>query len=130
MRYMTGGWLQQEGAQVRPGQLQRRDRAHRDDVRNGRLAEQQRGLTEELAPAESRDIGTVDPDADLTVEDDEEARAREALSEDALPGREGLLGHGVGHGLELRAVQVREERQPGQRVRRSPTGSCVSPVPR
>ena len=97
--------------------------AGRDDVRDGRLAEQDRHLAEEVTLAQARDLVAIDLDRDLAVDDHVEARAGKTLAQDALAGRIRLLGHLVRHGLDLRPRQVGEERQTAESVSTSSAGS-------
>ena len=96
--------------------MQHPERADGHDVGDRRLREQERHLAEEVALAEVGPIVAVDADRDLAVEDDVEPGPGEALAQDALAGRERLLGQRVRHLVELRPAKVAEERQPGERI--------------
>jgi hypothetical protein len=76
--------------------------ARGDHVGHRRLAEKDGHLTEEIALAEPGALLAVDLDSDLAIEDHVEARAGEALPQDALAGGIRLLGHLVRHLLDLR----------------------------
>ena len=93
------------------GQCEAPERHERDDVGGGRLIEQNRQLAEEIAPRQLGPLLSVDSDRGLALEDDVEARAAEALPQDALPLVEPLLLERVGDGLELRSRQVPEQRE-------------------
>ena len=69
-----------------------------------------------LVRGEGGHVLAIDAYRHLPVEDDEEPAATEALAQDALTRREGLLGHGVRHRLQLWAVEVGEEGESGESV--------------
>ena len=77
--------VEEDALDRRPGQDERPQRARRDDVGAGRLAEEDRDLAEEVAAGERRPLLAVDDDRRLAVEDDVERRAGEALAEDRAP---------------------------------------------
>ena len=106
----------QERLDPRAGQDQAAQRPGRHDVRDRRLAEDDRHLAEELAATEPRALRAVDDDRRLAVEDDVEPGAGEALAEDLLAlGEDGLLEQ-VDDALELRFGQVGEQREAGDRI--------------
>ena len=66
--------------------------------------------------AELRPLGPVDDDGRLAIEDDVEARPRQALAEDPLAlGEHGLLER-VDDAGKLRIGQVGEQREAGDRI--------------
>jgi hypothetical protein len=75
--------VDQELLELRSRQHQALQRPERDDIGDRRLAEQDRRFAEEVAAGQLGALGPVDDDAGLAVEDNEEARAGEALAEDA-----------------------------------------------
>ena len=80
----------------RPAEDDAAQRREGHDVGDRRLAEEDRDLAEELAPAEPGPLLAVDLDRAGAVEDDVEARAGEPLAEDPLALREPALLEGVG----------------------------------
>ena len=73
---MTRGWSTRNGSTRGPGEDEAAQRPRRDDVGDGRLAEQDRDLAEEVAAAERGALLAVDDDRGLAVEDDVERRTR------------------------------------------------------
>src|SRR5436190_1885699 len=106
----------QEGLHPWSGEDQTAQRPGRDDVRDGRLAEDDRHLAEELAATQSSPLGPVDDDGRLAIEDDVEARPGQALTEDLVTLAEDRLLEGVDDALELGLRQVREQREAGDRI--------------
>ena len=100
----------------RTGEDQAAQRPGGHDVRDGRLAEEDRHLAEELAAAQPGALRAVDDDGRLAIEDDVEPGAGEALAEDPLALPEDGLLEGVDDALELRRGQVGEEREAGDRI--------------
>ena len=73
---MTRGWAMRNASTVGPARTRQRSGRVGDDVRDGRLAEQDRDLPEEVAARQAGALGPVDDDRRLAIEDDEEARSR------------------------------------------------------
>jgi hypothetical protein len=86
------------------------------DVGRRRLAEEDRDLAEVVAAGERRAIVAVHDDPRLALEDDVEARAGDALADDALALGEPALLEAVGDTLELGGRQVREQGESGDGV--------------
>src|SRR5207248_5575292 len=82
-----------------------------DAIDDGHLAEQTRDFPEIIAGLQRAAVDTIDPDRRAALENDVEARAADALSEDPIPfAKEGLVEE-VGYLLELRTIQVGKERE-------------------
>src|SRR5205814_261340 len=97
----------------------KKEAAHRTegyDVRNRRVTQEDRHLSEELAPTERRTLLPIHDDPRLAIEDDEETRSRQALPEDALPFGEPTLLEDVGNLLELWRLEVGEQGEAGERI--------------
>ena len=86
------------------------------DVGDRRFAEDDRDLTEEFTSAKARSFRAIHHDRRLTVQDHVEAGSGEPLAEDSLPVAEGHLLELVDDALKLRIRQIREQREPGDRV--------------
>ena len=112
---MTRGW-----ATRKPSTAGRRGRGSAgpggDDVGDGRLAQEDRDLAEEVAAGQPGAFRAVDDDGRLAIEDDVEPGAGEALAEDALALAEDRFLEGVDDAFELRRGQVGEQREPGDRI--------------
>src|SRR2546428_4413673 len=92
-------------------QLKTAKRGRGDDVGDRHFAEQAGDLTEVIAGLQRAAVDTVHPDGRGPLQNDVEAGAADALPEDALAFAEEGLVEEVRHLLELRTVQVREERE-------------------
>ncbi len=101
--------IDEEGLDLGTRQDQAAKRAQGNHVGGGGLAEQDGDLAEEVAPAEPGAILAVDPDRDVAVEDDVEARAAEPLAQDALTLREPGFVERVRDGLQLGPREVGEQ---------------------
>ena len=113
---MTRGWAMRNASTRGPARTRQRSGRGRDDVRDRRLAEDDRDLAEELAAAEPGALRAVDDDRRLAIEDDVEAGPGEALAEDLVALGEDRLLEQVDDALELRTGQVGEQREAGDRV--------------
>lgn len=108
--------IDEELLHARPWQDQAAERAQGHDVGDRRLAQDDRHLAEEVAPGQSSTLGAIDDDRRFTVQDHVEARAGEALPEDAFTlGEHGFLER-VHDARELRIGQIGEQREPGNRI--------------
>src|SRR3989442_9101796 len=101
----------QEALERAGWQLKTAKRGRGDDVGDRHFAEQAGDLTEVIAGLQRAAVDTVHPDRRGPLQNDVEAGAADALPEDALAFAEEGLVEEVRHLLELRTVQVREERE-------------------
>src|SRR5437879_540568 len=106
----------EERFDLRPGEHQDPQHALGHDIGDGRFAEEDRDIAEELALAEGRTLLPVDANFSLALEDHIEAAAGEALPEDALAGREPRFIEDVGDALELWRREIGEQRHSRERV--------------
>ena len=106
----------QERLDARAGQDETAQRRRGHDVRDRRLAEDDRDLAEEVAPAETGTLRAVDDDRRLAFEDDEEPGAGQTLAQDLVALAEDGLFEQVDDALELRIGQVGEQAEACDRV--------------
>src|ERR1700694_2629119 len=90
-------------------------RPGRDDVRDGRLAEQNGYLTEEIAASERAEALSSRDERCLTLEDDVEGRSGETLPQHLFVLSEIALLERVGDLFKLGTREVGEDRKTGER---------------
>src|SRR5437868_7241152 len=99
----------QESLELRRWQDEAAKGRRGDDIGNRHLTKQAGNLTEIIAGLQRGAVDTIHPDGGGTLENDVEAGAADALTQDAFAiAKEGLVEE-VRHFLELRTRQVREQ---------------------
>jgi len=106
----------EERFDARARQDQAAERPRCDDVGDGRLAENDRYLTEEVAARQSCPFMAIDEDSGLAVEDDVEPRSGESLAQDPFTLGVERLFEDVNDRRQLWIAEVGEEREPGNRI--------------